>query len=77
MLDDDIADKLRRFNVKAVDRPLDSGEKRELEIEFYLEDGASNVFQNSNMTFDLCADAVQMDNNPDKEFNETDASNLP
>ena len=77
VLYDDIADKLRRFNVKAVDRPLDSGEKRELEIEFYLEDGASNDFQNSNMTFDLCADAVQMDNNPDKEFNETDASNLP
>lgn len=77
VLYDDIADELRRFNVEAVDRPLGGGERRELQIEFYLEEGASNDYQSSNMTFDLCADAVQADNNPDKEFNETTAPNLP
>ena len=77
VLYDDVADKLRRFNVEAVDRPLGAGEKRNLEIEFYLVDSATNEYQSSNMTFDLCADAVQADNNPDKEFNETAAPNLP
>ena len=66
-----IADELRRFNVETVNDPLASGERRELEIIFHLGETENNDYQNSGMSFDLCADAVQADNNPDKEFNET------
>lgn len=63
------ADDLRRFNVQTIEEPLNAGERRELEISFYLDENAENNYQDSGMTFDLCADAVQSDNNPDKEFN--------
>ena len=63
------ADDLRRFNVQTVEDPLGAGERRELEIVFHLAEGSSNDYQDSGMTFDLCADAVQSDYNPNKEFN--------
>ena len=65
------ADDLRRFNVEAVDAPLQAGERRELEIVFHLDELAENTYQDCGMSFNLCADAVQADHNPDREFNET------
>ena len=63
------ADDLRRFNVQTVEEPLKANERRELEIVFYLDEKSGNNYQDSGMTFDLCADAVQSDNNPNREFN--------
>ena len=63
------ADELRRFNVQTVDDPLEAGERRELEIVFSLDETCANDYQNCGMTFDLCADAVQSEHNPNKEFN--------
>ncbi len=44
-------------------------ERRNLKIRFHYPKDASNDFQNQYFAFDLCADAVQEKNNPDKKFN--------
>ena len=73
VLYDKVADEMRRFNVETVESPIEGGERRQLEIIFHLEESENNDYQESGMSFDLCADAVQAENNTDKEFNETDA----
>ena len=73
VLYDKVADEMRRFNVETVESPIEGGERRQLEIIFHLEESENNDYQKSGMSFDLCADAVQAENNTDKEFNETDA----
>lgn len=55
-------------NVAAADDVLGAGEKRELTIQFHYPEGADNSGQGHELTFDLCAKAVQTKNNEDKEF---------
>ena len=59
---------LTRQNVIAADDLLLIGERRDLTIRFYYPKDSTNLSQNWELKFDLCADAVQEKNNPDKEF---------
>ena len=52
----------------AADDVLGVGERRELTILFHYPEGADNSGQGHELTFDLCAKAVQTRNNEDKEF---------
>lgn len=54
--------------VAAADDVLGVGERRELTILFHYPEGADNSGQGHELTFDLCAKAVQTRNNEDKEF---------
>ena len=63
------ARQLTRQNVSAADDLLLVGERRELCIRFYYPTDSGNETQNWELVFDLCADAVQEKNNPDREFN--------
>ena len=62
------ASELTRQNVSAGDDFLRPGERRELIIRFYMPEETGNVAQNRVLYFDLCADAVQAKNNPNREF---------
>lgn len=62
------AAELSRQNVAAADDLLLIGERRDLTIRFYYPTAAGNDTQDLNLRFDLCADAVQEKNNPDKLF---------
>lgn len=59
---------LQRENVGAADDLLRLNERRELTIWFHFPEDADNSAQNLMLSFDLCADAVQTKNNPDKLF---------
>ena len=59
---------LSNANVAAADDVLGVGERRELTILFHYPEGADNSGQGHELTFDLCAKAVQTRNNEDKEF---------
>lgn len=59
---------LSRANAGAADDILRKNERRELTIYFYFPTEAGNSTQNLTLTFDMCADAVQTKNNPNKLF---------
>jgi hypothetical protein len=62
------AENLKRNAVAAADDVLKIGERRELTVYFYFPEEAGNSAQNLTLTFDMCADAVQAKNNPNKLF---------
>lgn len=59
-----------RDDVKAAEAILAAGEEKQLFIWFHMPEDLSNVAKNMALTFDLCADATQVKNNPDKEFDQ-------
>lgn len=59
---------LIRTAVLPVDKALAKDERKELTIRFYFPTESLNSTQNLELRFDLCADAVQTKNNPDKTF---------
>lgn len=63
-----MAENLKRNAVAAADDVLKIGERRELTVFFHFPEEAGNSAQNSTLTFDMCADAVQTKNNPNKLF---------
>lgn len=62
------AGELTRANVAAADDMLQIGERRDLTISFYFPRESGNAAENMTLVFDLCAEAVQTKNNPDKLF---------
>lgn len=60
---------LTRQSVMAADDILLVGERRNLTIRFHYPENSGNDTQNWQLRFDLCADAVQEKNNPDRNFN--------
>lgn len=62
------ANSLTRQNAAAADDILLIGEQRDFKIRFYYPENSGNTTQNWQLKFDLCADAVQEKNNPDKAF---------
>lgn len=59
---------LLKENAVISEDPLDIGEKVWLTAVFHLPEDGGNAAQEEAMCFDLCADAVQTRNNPDKLF---------
>lgn len=55
-------------NIAAANDQLKAGERRELTMSFYFPREAGNSAQNRNLEFNLCAQATQVRNNPDKTF---------
>lgn len=62
------ATSLCRESVAAADDILSIGEKRTLTVIFYLPEDTDNKKKNGYLSFDLCAEAVQSKNNPDRGF---------
>lgn len=62
------ANELNRDSVLAADDELAIGERRTLTVTFEFPESAGNAVQDQVLTFDLCADAVQTKNNPDRLF---------
>ena len=62
------ANELSRADVLAADDELAIGERRTLTVSFTFPEGAGNAAQDQILKFDLCADAVQTKNNPDRLF---------
>ena len=62
------AQSLTRDRVSVVDDILLSGDRRHLTIRFHLPDTAEILEENGNLKFDFCADAVQIQNNSNKNF---------
>lgn len=62
------ASQLSRADVGAADDILLLNERRELTVYFHFPEAAGNSAQDLTLTFDLCAEAVQTRNNPDKQF---------
>lgn len=62
------AAELNREAVGAAEDILRLNERRELTVYFYFPEEAGNSAQNLTLTFDMCADAVQAKNNPNKLF---------
>lgn len=62
------ARELVRENVAAPDDVLHLNERRELSVYFHFPEDAGNNTQNLILTFDMCAEAVQTKNNPDRLF---------
>ncbi len=59
---------LTRENVAAADDVLGVTELRDLQIYFHFPEEAGNEAQDLFLTFDFAAEAVQTQNNPNKEF---------
>lgn len=62
------AEELSRANVQAADDVLRINEKRNLTIAFHYPENVGNSTQNNSLSFNLCAEAVQTKNNPNKVF---------
>ena len=62
------AESLSRKNVIAADDVLKIGERRTLTAYFHFPEETGNQAQDLTLSFDLCADAVQTKNNPDRVF---------
>lgn len=62
------AAELNRTDVGAADDILRLHERRELTVYFYFPEKSGNSTQDMTLTFDMCADAVQTKNNPNKLF---------
>ncbi len=63
------AKSLTRNKVKAVNDILCPGERRYLTIRFHMPNTAESTGKDMSLSFDFCVDAVQMQNNPNKDFN--------
>lgn len=59
---------LTRENVGAADDILKLNERRTLKVRFHYPESAGNDTKNQLLSFDLCADAVQTKNNPERLF---------
>ncbi len=59
---------LNEKNVIAADDKLSVGERRDLTISFYFPKESGNSAQGLTLSFDICAEAVQTKNNPNKLF---------
>lgn len=68
VLFDGTAIELSRENVNAVEDTLKVGQKLDLTISFHYPEDAGNITQDNSLAFKVCADAVQVKNNPDKLF---------
>lgn len=62
------ASELNRDQVAAADDILKMKERRDLTVYFYFPEDKGNSAQNLTLSFDMCADAVQTKNNPEKLF---------
>ncbi len=62
------ASSLSKDTVAAADDILAIGEKRTLTAVFHLPEDTDNAKKSGYLSFDLCAEAVQSKNNPDREF---------
>lgn len=62
------AAELSKKNVNAADDVLMMKEKRDLTISFHYPEEAGNATQSCALSFNLCAEAVQTKNNPDRRF---------
>jgi hypothetical protein len=62
------ASELTRDRVLAADDILAIGEKRYLKISFYFPKSSGNDLQDRTFDFDICADATQTKNNPERLF---------
>lgn len=62
------AAELNRTEVTVADDVLKIKERRELTVYFYFPEEAGISAQSQTLTFDMCADAVQTKNNPNKLF---------
>ncbi len=62
------AARLTRQTVSAADDVLHPGERKDLTIRFHMPKTTGNSAKNMSLAFDFCADAVQMKNNPNREF---------
>lgn len=62
------AAELSRKNVGAAGNSLSMHERRDLTIYFHFPEDAGNEAQGMTLMFDLCAEAVQTKNNPNKAF---------
>lgn len=58
-----------RADVAAADDVLRINEMRNLTVYFHFPEQSGNEAQNLTLSFDMCADAVQTKNNPNKVFN--------
>lgn len=59
---------MTRENVLTARDALPVGQSRSLKIRFHYPEDSRNESQNWQLEFNLCADAVQEKNNPDKKF---------
>lgn len=59
---------LSREKTASVDSALSVMEKKTLTVVFHFPENAGNTMQAQMLRFDMCADAVQTKNNPDKRF---------
>ncbi len=62
------AAELNKTNVGVADDVLRINEHRELTVTFHYPKEVGNSTQNQMLSFDMCADAVQTKNNPNKAF---------
>lgn len=62
------AAELTQENASAAADALRAGERRTLTISFHYPESAGNAGQDCSLSFDLCAEAVQARNNPDRRF---------
>lgn len=60
---------LTAANVGAADDILKLHERRDMQIIFHFPEISGNSAQNLTLSFDMCADAVQTKNNPNRLFN--------
>ena len=63
-----LARDLTRANVQPAEDVLMLGEKKEMMISFHYPEESGNTTQGEKLSFDLSADAVQIKNNPNKQF---------
>ena len=63
------ASEFKKGTMGAANDMLKLNEKRNLSLYFYYPETAGNDTQNLTLAFDLCADAVQSKNNPNRNFN--------
>ena len=62
------ASRLNKINVKAADDVLGIGQKKNLTISFHYPEYAGNETQNLDLSFNMCAEATQSKNNPNRLF---------
>lgn len=68
VLFDGAAANFTRARTSASDDSLDVGERRNLKIFFHYPESNGNETQGLSLSFNLCAEAVQTKNNPEKVF---------
>lgn len=59
---------LTRRTAVVADKRLAVGQRRDFTITFHFPEGTGNRYQQTDLTFELCADAVQTKNNPTALF---------